>query len=224
MSGLLDSISADAVYTSTGSMGCRNQRLVSIPGLRRSSGAQCSLQVGCVGAGALAAFLAVRWLQSPGRVAEVAAAHEAAFLPGGAGRPGTGADAVGPDAELLRSADASTSPSNTWAAVGHLGEPVSTMTSAAMLSTAEILQSVATQQADAQHASQGCLPGSVAGSRHEVPGVAARSGDTCFSAALPSGLGSAEFLGAASVKERSAWGPLAALFRLSSGAPWPSHF
>lgn len=173
-----------------------------------------------MGAGALAAYMAVRWLQSPGRAAEVVDVHVAARAHGGAAQPGMGTDAAGLEAELLHVADASMRPGSSWAAGGHSGAPGSTMGSAAMLSTAEILQSVADQQACAVHALGGCVPGSAASSRQQqaMPGAAATRGDMQFSDALPSRLGSVDLLGAASVREQPSRGPLAVLFRLSMDA------
>ena len=171
-----------------------------------------------MGAGALAAYLALRWLQSPGRVAEMPDAHVAAYAQRHAGQPGMDMDAAGVDADLLHGLHACTSSSISRAALGPLGASESTMGSAAMLSTAEILQSVADQQASAGYALGESVSGSAAVGGQEMPG--ATIAEVPFSGAGKLRLGRPDFMGAASVREPSALGGLAALFRLSSRALW----
>ena len=192
-----------------------------------SSGRGDLPQVGCVGAGALAAYLAVRWLQSPARMQlELPQMeHSAAAAQPQRSRAAMGPDSVDMDAASLPHGLLS-SPGAVGASHsshGPLGALESTMSSGGGLSTAEILQSAAAplqqaggaQAALAEAAADAAKGACMRDTASAWPGFV-HATEARFSDTLPTQLGGGARVCASSCWERPLWARTSLLWRLAA--------
>ncbi len=183
-------------------------------------------QAGCVGAGALAAYLAVRWLQSPARAQlELPQMGHSAAAPQPQRSRALGLDGADVHAAALPHSLLS-GPGAVGASHsshGPLGALESTMSSGGGLSTAEILQSAAAPlqqagsaqaglaEAAADAAKGACMPGTASA----WPGVV-HAAEARFSDALPAHLGGGARVCAGSCWERPLWARTSLLWRMAA--------